>query len=308
MMYLDLDEVDQVLAKSPFWSRQRFALAQFRRSDYFSLPCGDEKTPVNPTDRSIVASVQSAVHSALGFNPDGPVRLLTNLRYFGHVINPISCYYCFDASAGSLQALLIQVTNTPWGEKAHYVLDLRNHSFENSIDFNKCMHVSPFMPMNMVYRWRGAVPGEKLKYSLTNLCLADENSVVAGAGVAESVKYFDAGVNFNRIEITSASLNRILYQFPLMGLKVAAGIYWQALRLAIKRIPFVPHPGKDHADCPKNSATVDIPRQKADIGLCNTDPVTPTTRKGLTGKTAGIDINTGKPVNSSVVKQGNNRV
>ena len=96
-------------------------------------------------------SVRAAVENKLNFRPAGAIRVLTNFRYFGYLINPITCYYCFDESDKHLQALLIEVTNTPWEQRTHYVLDLRQYKAGESIDFNKDMHVSPFMPMNMMY-------------------------------------------------------------------------------------------------------------------------------------------------------------
>lgn len=231
MMYLDLSEIDQVLSKSRLWSTNRFALARFRRGDFISLDSSEQSENV-PLDES----VRTAVHKALGFYPKGAIRLLTNLRYFGYIINPISCYYCFSTvEPERLEALLIEVTNTPWSEKTHYVLDLRNHNPDTEIDFDKALHVSPFMPMNMFYRWRGSPPDDTLHYSLENY--SDSN------GSHES-RRFAAGVTLSRVEITGSSLNRILLCYPFMTAKVAIGIYWQALRLSFKRVPFVSHPAK----------------------------------------------------------------
>ena len=197
-------------------------------------------------------SVRAAVENKLNFRPAGAIRVLTNFRYFGYLINPITCYYCFDESGENLQALLIEVTNTPWEQRTHYVLDLRQYQSGQSIDFNKDMHVSPFMPMNMMYRWKGSVPGANLMYSLASFAVPEtenpgrsvESQLVSVNAETTHSRQFDSGVNFKRIEITSASLNRVLWRYPWMTGKVALAIYWQALRLWLKRIPFVPHPNK----------------------------------------------------------------
>ena len=275
MVYLDLAELDAVLKLSPFWSVGRFAVARFRRSDYFSLadttgaadadsaPLPDTQMPTRSpklapklsTKLSIDECVRTAVAQRLGFRPSGAIRVLTNFRYFGYLINPISCYYCFDDSH-ELVALLIEVTNTPWGQRTHYVLDLRRYQAGDFVDFPKDMHVSPFMPMNMIYRWKGAPPGEKLRYTLASFIAPAHDHQAdlklhrqAGPNIRADaehapVRQFDSGVNFERIEINASSLNRIIWQFPWMTGKVALAIYWQALKLWLKRIPFVPHPGK----------------------------------------------------------------
>lgn len=245
MMYLDLAEQHEVFSKSLLWGTNWYHAARFKRSDYFSIN-GDNS-------QSIESAVRQEVKSQTGIEVSGPVCLLTNLRYFGYNTNPISCYYCYDSDAEGLVALLIEVTNTPWGEKHHYVLDLRSHKDNESVEFQKRMHVSPFMPMNRIYRWRGSVPSTTLRYSLASVVADDSvsNDASSGAELYESDRYetegeiqFDSGVVFKRQPVTSRALNTTLAIYPLMTLKVITAIYWQALRLWMKRVPFVAHPAK----------------------------------------------------------------
>jgi uncharacterized protein len=230
MVYLDLQEVDQVFAQSRWWSQERFALAEFRRKDFFD---GEENT-------SLYNVVADKVEQTLGNRPEGPIRMLTNLRYFGFIINPITCYYCFDHTGEQLQTVVAEVTNTPWRERCHYVLDCTTpQSALSSVDkqhfvFDKIMHVSPFQPMDLIYHWRGKTPTNDLLIHM-DVYQADSDSNSNNA-------IFDATLVLQRHEMTTKTMNNVIWRYPWMTMKVGVAIYWQALLLWLKRIPFVSHP------------------------------------------------------------------
>jgi len=216
MMYLDLDELDEVLALSPFWSTRRFRPARFQRSDFL----GDPAVPLKQ-------AVRDRIHAETGVWHEGSVRMLANLRYFGFIMNPITCYYCFDTEE-KLQYIVAEVTNTPWNERQSYVLRCDPQQRYQRIKFHKEMHVSPFNPMNMNYRWCSNQPQKMLTLNLESLCADDV--------------HVDATMALKRRELSSAALGLILLQHPWMTGKVALSIYWQALRLWLKRNPFYDHP------------------------------------------------------------------
>jgi len=221
MMYLDLAELDQILTKRLTWSTKPFSLAQFRRSDFF----GDAALPLDK-------AVREEVERQTGDYPTGPIRLLANLRYFGYIMNPIVCYYCFDEQE-NLKYVMAEVNNTPWDERIAYVLPCEPDDDLLRIRFNKAMHVSPFNPMDVEYDWRSTKPGDELRIHMQNW--------------REQQMEFDATLVLEREEITATSLRSILWRYPLMTVKVVAGIYWEALRLFIKGVNVHDHPGGEQS-------------------------------------------------------------
>jgi DUF1365 family protein len=222
MMYLDLDELPELFSRRWLWSTTRPALARFRRNDHLGA-----------SDEPLSDSIRDLVERETGVRPAGPIRLLTNLSYFGYCFNPVSFYYCFDRAGATVEFVVAEVNNTPWGERHCYVLPQSMNAGRGGHGRyfpEKVMHVSPFMEMDVQYDWRFAPPGDSLTVHMEN----------ARGGQ----KVFDATLVLEREDIRAGTLARALTGYPLMTLKVVAAIYWQALRLWLKKVPVHDHPAK----------------------------------------------------------------
>ncbi|HEX5056538.1 MAG TPA: DUF1365 domain-containing protein [Gammaproteobacteria bacterium] len=221
MLYLDLDELPGLFDPYRFWSARGRALACFRRGDYLFKP-----------DLDLAEEVRQIVQRETGHRPGGPVRMLTHLRYFGYCFNPITLYYCFSSDGSMVEHILAEVRNTPWNERHCYVLSVsEDEAPRGKFAFRhaKSFHVSPFMKMDMEYAWNVTAPAESLVVHIENM--------------RDGEPCFDATLTMHRQPVTQANLDRALLAHPFMTLKVILLIYYQGLKLWLKRIPFVPHPG-----------------------------------------------------------------
>jgi DUF1365 family protein len=224
MMYLDLAELPQLFAGHWLWSIERRNLAYFRRRDHL----GD-------AGQSLDECVRQRVEEETGGRPQGPIRLLTHLSYFGYRFNPVSFYYCFDRSDQQVETIVAEINNMPWGEQHTYVLDEQRNQVEDGASerkkrygLRKAFHVSPFMGMEQDYAWRFLCPGSRLVVHMENF--------------EKGERIFDATLAMRRTEISAGALARVLAQYPLLTARVTAAIHWQALRLWFKRCPFYSHP------------------------------------------------------------------
>jgi uncharacterized protein len=218
LAYVDLDELPGLLDGNLI--RSRAGLVRFRRRDYL----GD---PAVPLDQA----VRDEVQRQSGRRPDGPIRLLTQLRSYGICFNPVSFYYCFDAAGERLEHVLAEVTNTPWGERHAYVLTAADNDAPVTGSSEKVLHVSPFMGMDYRYEWQVTAPAKRLEVHI--------ESHRAGE------RRFDATLSLRRRELTRASLARAAGRYPFATLRVLALIYAHALRLKLKGVPVHRHPAAD---------------------------------------------------------------
>ena len=212
MILLDLDEVEAFFAKSKLWVMEKFGWVSFKRKDY--LP--DD----NPT---VKEAVLQTVEDQTGIRPEGPVLMLTNLRYFGLQFNPATFFYCLDRDGETLTHMVIEVHNTPWNERHRYVLPAEGAE-KNKAEFKKAFHVSPFNPMDMTYASVFTYADQKISTSIENH--------------KDDELHFKASLNLKREASTPESISRFARTAWKLPLMVVIGIYWQALKLFFKRAPY----------------------------------------------------------------------
>lgn len=222
MLYLDLDELAAAGSMSRLFGVERARVWSFRRRDY-----------LGPADRPLAEAARDAAERATGVRPTGPVRLLTQVRSLGYVFNPVSFYYCFDADGTTLAAVVAEITNTPWGERHHYVVGRgaeRGGTLHGA--FAKQFHVSPFLGMDHRYAWAFQTPSDRIAVTMRNERAGE--------------RAFTATLALRTVPFTARALRRALLRMPLPSVFAHLAIYWQALRLALRRAPFFPHPRQPH--------------------------------------------------------------
>lgn len=209
LMWLDLDELEQIEHKVTGFSNRRWAPLRFKRSDYL----GDPKQALR---QSVLSKMSQLAAKPLS----GKVFLLGQVRTFGLYFSPVNFYYLQNKS-GLYTHLLAEVSNTPWNERHCYLVDLAEQQY-----CPKVFHVSPFNPMDMQYKWHIAQPGKQLKLSLS---------------CHQEIKHFTASLNLIRHELNSRELVYVVLSIPSMAIKTLWGIYWQAIKLFFKRMPIYPY-------------------------------------------------------------------
>lgn len=216
MPLVDLEDLAGLASLAPLWRDERRAPMSFRRADYM----GVATTPLATT-------VRDMVEERTGFRPDGPIRLLALHRTWGWVFNPIALYYCYALDGETLHAVVADVNNTPWGERHAYVIDTRG-GLDHLAEQPKAMHVSPFLPMGLSYRFEISPPGPRCDFSVTVL---DGSDVV-----------FRAELSLRRRAMTRRMVAQVLVRRALLTHRVTLAIYLHAARLWLRRAAVYPHP------------------------------------------------------------------
>jgi uncharacterized protein len=216
-LWLNLDDIDGLLARSPWWGR-RWRPAVISERDYLDGQPGKLADRVRAKAASLGLSWQ-----------DGTVCLLSQPRLFGWLFNPLSLYWYFPPGSSRPASVLAEVHNTPWHETHWYPLTLLAQGERLVCDHPKAFHVSPFMGMDMRYCWELSQDDRDLSVIIRN--------------VTDQGRLFSAGVRLSRQRADGAGLARVLRRYGGQGMKTSLAIYVHAWRLWRKGVGFHPHPG-----------------------------------------------------------------
>lgn len=152
------------------------------------------------------------------------LQVLCYPRILGYVFNPLTVYFCSEGE--QLRAILYEVHNTH-GEKRTYVIRVENDAPVVEQSCAKELYVSPFVPMECVYRFRIEPPAERVLVAIDE---TDAEGPLLKASFAGTRK-----------ALTDRTLLHAFLAYPLMTLKVTAAIHWEALKLWAKGVPVFRH-------------------------------------------------------------------
>jgi len=223
MAYLDADRLPELMKVSRLASYNGWNWASFHEADHFGDPRKSLRERLE----------EDAAKYGLDL-PDGKIFLLTNLRYLGYNFNPVSFFYCHDADE-RLRLIMAEVKNT-FGKTQNYWLsadcEISASEASRSYEFDKTFHVSPFISMDCRYHWTFTSPDAALTIQ-TNV-------------VEDGKSVFDGTLKLTRRPWSGKWLRSALMQFPWVTAKTVAAIHWEAVRLRLKKVPVVHHPGHGH--------------------------------------------------------------
>lgn len=229
MPLLDVDDIKHMQVQYPWFLRfpyivniNRPALYAFYENDYLKNSLIESE---NLKSRALRV-LNEMLNIDLSQHANIKILVLSQWRFLGRVFNPISIYYVLVD--GEYRYILAEVSNTPWHERKVYAYPLVHNGEIETWKDDKSFHVSPFNPMDMTYHWRTAINDKTVAL---HLLLTQQTH-----------SHFEASFYYQRVAFTFKNFMKGVMAKPFFSFHTVFGIYWQALKLFIKRIPIYDHP------------------------------------------------------------------
>ncbi len=217
LLWLDLDELDELARDIPLFAVNEPGLYSFRDGDHFSLG-----------QPGLRANVVEFLRREGETREPAAVRVLTLPRVFGYTFNPISVFFFYDAE-GEPYTSVVEVENT-FRERKPFHVPRAEGGFHRRA--TKHFYVSPFSDLDLAFDFRFEAPSERLRIFIDDYRNEERELISSLTGA--------------RVPLTTGNLARFTLKYPLITLKIIAAIHWEALRLWWKRVPF--HRKERHPD------------------------------------------------------------
>jgi DUF1365 family protein len=214
MLWIDLNNVEQLDGVHNWVGTRGFKALKYNQSDYL-------KNELDPKHHSVTERAHDLLAKLGVTERFDQVYMLGQVRCFGVYFSPVNFYF-FGHSEQQFNYMVAEVSNTPWNERHYYLVPL-----QKKVNFKKVFSVSPFMDLDMNYHWQ-------VQYSSDSTLIHIENK-------RGEELLFDASLRLKRHAFTKLQLTALLKRFPAMTWIIFKGIYVQAFKLFIKKVPFLGH-------------------------------------------------------------------
>ena len=203
---VDLDAIPE----QPWYLRP---FASFSASDHLGDPA-----------RSITANVKHYLAlNGITLGESGRILMLANARVLGHVFDPLSVFWCFNAER-VLVCIVAEVHNT-YGERHVYLL---RPDPSGVAEADKAFYVSPFFDVSGRYEMRFELSPQVVS---STVILRRQGTVA-----------FTAAFRGRPTPATRTALAGQLIRKPLMPQQVSAMIRMHGIWLWLRRLPILRRP------------------------------------------------------------------